>query len=935
MMSNGYFSLVLHAHIPYVRHNEAHRLEERWLYEALTETYIPLIWMIEEQPDSTPWTLSFSPPLLEMLNDSVIQKRYLEHLDLTLKLIQKEKSRPHTEQESEIIKFYEKRYQKLMFTYQRYECQITHAFQSFMHEGKIACCTSAATHAFLPYIQTEQGVKAQIDSGIRIFEKYFGEKPKGFWLPECAYTAGVDKLLAEAGIRYTFVDEHTLLTSKPSAAKGIGAPVYSPHGIALFPRNQSVTETIWNSSTGYPGDYYYREFYRDIAYERDQEYIKGFIHPDGIRIDSGLKYWRITGRTEQKEWYNRQLAEEKTGLHAEDFTRRISLHLHHNVQAFPPHIITAPFDAELFGHWWYEGPEFLQEIMKISAQKDIEWITPEEFLHRHYQDLETVRPALSTWGRNGYGEVWLNESNGWMYRHLHRCEKKLVQLAALLTNNRDPIAERYGNQMVREWMLAASSDWAFIIDGNSAVQYAKNRFQLHIERFNTLYQSVMNGTFDKKEITYYEKEFPFLDMELWTYFISRHDQYVKETYSNREKRTGKKILMLSWEYPPMVVGGLSRHVYDLSRKLASMGNEVYVLTSFVEGYPDYEKINGVHVYRIKGRQPSFESFFHWTGSLNLSIAEQAIALSKKMKFDCIHAHDWLVSVAAIGIKNELNIPLITTVHATEHGRNNGISTPLQYEIHQKEKEIMDASDGIIVCSRYMKKELVDVFQIPDDKISILQNGIHPEEVNTGPLISDINESTENQYEAVLFSVGRLVKEKGFQTIIKAAESLRNKGRRVRFVIAGKGPMFEELQRLINEKHLDDYVHLTGFISDEERNKWFLKADAAIFPSHYEPFGIVALEGMASGKLTIVSDTGGLSEIIDHEHTGLKIFPNDADSIVWAVEYLLAHPLRCKEIAKNGEMAARTMFSWDSISERTIHLYDKVQFEKNKLGGVVL
>jgi 1,4-alpha-glucan branching enzyme len=239
--------------------------------------------------------------------------------------------------------------------------------------------------------------------------------------------------------------------------------------------------------------------------------------------------------------------------------------------------------------------------------------------------------------------------------------------------------------------------------------------------------------------------------------------------------------------------------------------------------------------------------------------------------------------------------LITTIHATEHGRNNGITSPLQYEINQKEWELMDGSDSLIVCSKYMKNELIEVFKIPEEKIAILPNGIDP--VQIAYPSEDVIKNEHKQEELLLFSVGRIVKEKGFQTIIDAADLLRNKGKNVRFVIAGKGPLLDELRGVVQQKQLEQFVHFTGFVSDEERNAWFAKADAALFPSHYEPFGIVALEGMASGKLTIVSDTGGLREIVEHEETGLKVYPNDPHSIVWAVEFILSNRERCRKIAE--------------------------------------
>jgi 1,4-alpha-glucan branching enzyme len=931
-MPNGYFSLILHAHLPYVRHNEANRLEERWVYEAMTETYIPLIWVLENQPEPISWTLSFSPPLLELLSDPVIQKRYLEHLNLTQSLLKKERNRSESNQELEVIQFYEKRYNKIMDTYQKYDCQIIQAFKAFMREGKLNCITTSATHAFLPYLATNQAVIAQVRGGIAAFEKHFGEKPLGFWLPECAYSPGIDKILADTGIRYTFVDEQTIFQSKPAPNKGIDAPVYSPHGVALFPRNHAISETIWNSSVGYPGDCNYREFYRDIAYVRDLNEIIGFIHPDGIRVDTGLKYWRVTGKTEDKEWYSRKQAEMKLNEHALKFTHSICNYLHNHQQSFPPTLITAPFDAELFGHWWFEGPEFLSEIMKISIDSQVSWVTPRDFLHKHFQDIETARPSFSTWGRNGTGEVWLNDSNAWMYRHLHHCETKLVESAALLSKDSNLLKERYADQMTREWMLAASSDWAFIVDQNSASQYAKNRFQEHIERFHSLYESLQKNSCNKAEILEYENAFPFLDMKLWTYFNSPHDQYVQHMPSN-EQHIGKKILMLSWEYPPMVVGGLSRHVFDLSRKLVSLGHEVYVITSFVEGYPEHELNNGVQVYRVIGKQPQFESFFHWAGSLNVAMAEQAMEIAKKINFDCIHAHDWLVSVAALALKKELDLPLISTIHATEHGRNNGITTPLQYEINQKEWELMDGSDKLIVCSSYMKNELMEVFCIPESKLHVLPNGIDTVQLDSHSNDPVYKERTDKR-NLLIFSVGRLVREKGFQTIIEAADQLKKRGAAVQFVIAGKGPFYGELSALIREKQVEDYVNLVGFVSDEERNNWFREADAALFPSHYEPFGIVALEGMAAGKLTIVSDTGGLKEIIEHEKTGLKIYPNDSNSIVWAVEYMTNHPERCTQIAHSGAETAKKIYNWDTIANQTVELYDLIQNDKKIIGEVL-
>jgi 1,4-alpha-glucan branching enzyme len=333
---------------------------------------------------------------------------------------------------------------------------------------------------------------------------------------------------------------------------------------------------------------------------------------------------------------------------------------------------------------------------------------------------------------------------------------------------------------------------------------------------------------------------------------------------------------------------------------------------------------------VRGAQPNFNDFFHWTGSLNAAIAAQGAELGKKINFDCIHAHDWLVSVAAVRLKEELSLPLIATIHATESGRNKGIFSSMQHEIHQKEADLAFHADKVIVCSEYMRQEVQGLFGLHDKKLAVLPNGIDPKLVKK-PEYGHM--PAASHHEATIFSVGRAVREKGFQTIIDASAIFRSKGKSIRFVIAGKGPMLEELRHTARERGVEDDVWFTGFVSDEERNQWLFSCDAALFPSHYEPFGIVALEGMAAGKLTIVSDTGGLSEIIEHEQNGLKIIPQDPSSIVWAVEYMLADRDRAERIAAAGRDAALTVFNWEKIAAATVNVYEECLENLMYTGGL--
>lgn len=931
-MKQGYYSIVLHAHLPFVRHREAERLEERWLFEAISETYIPLLWNLEQQENKKMVTISFSPPLMEMLADPLLQRRYLHSLKKIETLLEREEKEVTSEEETKLVTFYKERFAKIKDTFMIWEQNILNGFRHFEQQGKLVCITSSATHAFLPYLQTEQGLRAQVRHGIDTFKKHFGKEPQGFWLPECAFTPGVDRILLEEGIRYTFVDEHAIEAADPTPSKGIETPIYSPHGIVLFPRNSQMSSNVWSSYTGYPGDYDYREFYRDVAYERDWEYIKPFMHSEGFRFDTGLKYRRVTGSVENKEFYDRNNALKKVEDHSRHFLSAVTKELDEKSgKCYPPHIIMTPFDAELFGHWWFEGPDWISKILELGSET-VNFITPEEYLNRHYQDLDTAHVCFNTWGRKGFGEVWLNEKNSWIYRHLHRIEKELI---LLITENKgisDDI-DRTLKQLVREWMLAVSSDWPFIIDGDSATEYANNRINEHISRFDELKDMLSSTDINVDKLTKLEAEYPFLDSIDLSVFISLHDQYVIENKQEErfQEKISKKILMLAWEFPPMMVGGLSRHVYDLAKALVAEGNEVHVITTAVDGYPDFEVNYGVNVHRIKSLQPHANDFYDWVGSLNIAFVDYVRELAKGITFDVIHAHDWLVSVSGKALKHELSLPLIATIHATEKGRNKGLFTQLQKDIHHKEWELTYEASKVIVCSDYMKREVLDSFQLPEDKIEIIPNGVDINMV-TNENVSNWKHHYGTDSDIYIFSVGRMVREKGFQTIIEAAPEILRRHSNVKFIIAGKGPMLDELRHKVEQNGLMHAIHFIGFIEDDMRNDLLNGCDICLFPSHYEPFGIVALEGMIAEKPTIVSDVGGFSEIITHDETGLKIYPDDSWSLAMQVSRCIEDKNLATHIAQNGKRLAENKYSWKAISLKTSEIYKDCYSKNDVIGG---
>jgi glycogen synthase len=384
-----------------------------------------------------------------------------------------------------------------------------------------------------------------------------------------------------------------------------------------------------------------------------------------------------------------------------------------------------------------------------------------------------------------------------------------------------------------------------------------------------------------------------------------------------------KILIVTWEYPPNVVGGLSRHVYGLSVHLAQLGHEVHVITAGNGGLSAYEIVNGVHVHRVIPLNNQDDDFLSWIAGLNLAISFKAVKLAEKIKFDIVHAHDWLVGTSALTLKEELSIPLLTTIHATEHGRNNGIYTEMQQFIHNKEKKLIMESDQIIVCSSYMRDELLTISELSEKKIAIVPNGIEPSagKINSNEIYPFI------QNRKYVFSIGRMVKEKGFETIIEAAQLAKKKQRNVYFVIAGKGPMLERYRKMVSERQLDHYIAFIGYVSDEQRDALLVNSEFAVFPSLYEPFGIVALEAMIHGKPTIVSDTGGLKGIIMDKQTGLLMDTGKAESLLANIDFLLQNPEKAVGIGEKGRQIVKSLYGWKRIASQTVKIMEETMLNK--------
>jgi len=522
----GYLALVLHAHLPYVRHPEYDEfLEEDWFFEALTETYIPLIEafdrLVEEGIDFR-LTVSLTPTLISMMSDPLLQYRYIRHLNKLIDLANREIERTRwTPEFHELaLMYYWKLTRARQIYLERYNSRLIPAFKRFQDLGTVEIITCAATHGFLPLMLNETAMRAQIKIAAAHYEKHFGRRPRGIWLPECGYIPGLDELLKKEGIRFFFTDTHGILFGTPRPRYGVFAPVYCPSTVAAFGRDMESSKQVWSAREGYPGDYEYREFFRDVGFDLDYNYIRPYLHADGNRINLGIKYYRITGPTDNKEPYRPSLAREKAAVHAGNFmfNRERQLEHLHDFLGIKP-IIVSPYDAELFGHWWYEGPDWLEFLLrKIHFdQQTIKLITPSEYLDMHPK-LQVLTPSMSSWGWKGYNEVWLEGSNDWIYPHLHIMSDRMVELGKHFPNA-EGLLRRALNQAARELLLMQSSDWAFIMKTGTMVDYARKRTKDHIARFDRLYHDILASRINEqwlKEVEHRDNIFPDIDYRVYS-----------------------------------------------------------------------------------------------------------------------------------------------------------------------------------------------------------------------------------------------------------------------------------------------------------------------------------------------------------------------------------------------------------------------------------
>jgi 1,4-alpha-glucan branching enzyme len=529
-MPAGYLAIVLHAHLPFVRHPEHKRhLEERWLYEALVECYLPLLDAFDRlDAEGVPFalTMSITPPLAAMLKDELLRARFEHHLDVVEALAEKEMKRTWGDERfAPVATFYRDEIRRVRAVWSRWNRDVVAGFVKHLDAGHLDLLTCSATHCYLPgMIPAREGIRPQIELGVRGFERLVGRKPLGMWLPECAYHPSYDDALAAAGVRYTIVDTHGVTHARPRPPFGVHAPIVSPSGVAFFGRDAESSRQVWSRDEGYPGDAFYRDFYRDIGFDLPVDDLMGEVAGDGSRLMTGLKYFRITGKDVEKQPYQPGVAAQKAREHAVSFVENRARQIAFLAGRMPVKpVVMAPYDAELYGHWWFEGPMFLEHVFRAIARTkgEMEATSLRGYLERQPVTVRAT-PSPSSWGAGGYGEVWVGPAAGWSWRHVHHATRYVSWLVRM-HRGVDGARGAALDQAIRELLLLQSSDWNFIIHTGTSMKYAEARIRSHVHRLRHLGYLVERGELGA-------------DDEVWLADVSGRDNFLSQMRGDELRR---------------------------------------------------------------------------------------------------------------------------------------------------------------------------------------------------------------------------------------------------------------------------------------------------------------------------------------------------------------------------------------------------------------
>lgn len=500
---------VLNAHVPWVRDVDTpHSMEEDWLHSAILETHLPLLEMLFRlREEGVPFhlTLNLSPTLLAMLQDRILRRRTLNYIDRTLRLCRDEVERGDVTGFRDLATDYEDRIFRLRSLYvETWQGDLIKAYSDLRDSGHLEFTASAATHGILPLLmRVPEAGQAQVRVGIRQYVQSFGRMPKGFWLPECAYAPAVSNLLRREGIEWTAVEEHGMKAA--SGADERFPYIVGKHedGLHIFGRDSGSSSEIWSADEGFPGDGRYRNFMRDIGFDAPIEYLREYLGDSEERRLTGLKYHRLQREGDDNLLYDPELASRAVEEHSLRFVSSRGAQLAGlEADGIENPLVVCAFDMDLFGHWWFEGTEFLEKMFRITAERgDFRFVNPVEFLKEtESEERPEADPAASSWSEGGYFESWTSPENNWLQAEVQNRADMLARFTGMFDQNRADYDEegtahyqRCIQLMVRELLLAQSSDWGFLMRVEPSREYAEKRAREHLADFDRIREILTSG----------------------------------------------------------------------------------------------------------------------------------------------------------------------------------------------------------------------------------------------------------------------------------------------------------------------------------------------------------------------------------------------------------------------------------------------------------
>lgn len=523
MSTRGHLALLLHAHLPFVRHPERPRqLEEHWLFHALTDCYLPLLRLLRDataRESRFRLTISLSPTLLSMLVDGLLRERFLDHLGRLSRLCERAADRQRADPSRRALtRYYGERLDRLRTFYlDDLGADLVSAWSGLEERGTVELVTTAATHGYLPLLRSRpSAIRAQLRVAADCFRDIVGHVPAGLWLPECGFFPGLEEEVAAAGFGHVVLDAHGVQRASPRPRLDVYAP-HSARGVAVFGRDPESAREIWCPRTGFPAHPVYREHHWDLGYEGDTDLLADFLPPGVTSAPTGLKYHRVSDAGAPKAPYDPGAAAARAASDARTFVelrrRRLGA-----VAAGKRHpIAVAPFDAELFGHWWFEGPLFIDALIRcLDETPDLRAVTLQEHLALHGTD-EEIRPAPSSWGAQGYNATWLRAETGWVHLSLHQAAAELDDLLRARRPSAAASREtRLLRQAARSLLLAQSSDWTFHLGRGAASRYAESRLREQLARFRLLADALRGGAMREEQLVALERMdnlFPNLSLD--------------------------------------------------------------------------------------------------------------------------------------------------------------------------------------------------------------------------------------------------------------------------------------------------------------------------------------------------------------------------------------------------------------------------------------